>query len=81
MGDLLVHQRLLLACYYIEVGVVLFDDVLGTHIAVDFLTLVVAAQRLPAIRAFIGMGDGVVAEAEWNGTYPLEFFLFSSSIF
>ena len=76
LRDLLVHQSLLLAGYYIEVGVVLLDDVLGAHVAVDLLALVVAAQRLAAAGALVGVGDGVVAEAEWDGTYPLEFFLF-----
>lgn len=71
-----MHQRLLLPGYYIEVGVVLFDDVLGTHVAVDLLALVVAAQCLAATGALVGVSDGIVAEAEWNRTYPLEFFLF-----
>lgn len=76
LRDLLVHQSLLLAGDYIEVRVVLFDDVLGPHVAVHLLALVIAAQGLAATGALVCVSDGVVAEAEWNGTYPLEFFLF-----
>lgn len=74
--DLLVHQSLLLAGDYIEVGVILFDNVLRAHVSIDFLALIIAAQSLTAIGALVCMSDGVVAETEWNGTYPLEFFLF-----
>lgn len=48
LRDLLVHHSLLLARYYIEVGVVLFGDVLGAHVTVDLLALIIAAQGLPA---------------------------------
>lgn len=80
-GDLLVYDCLLFACDDIEVGVIFLDYVFGADVAVDFLALVVAAQGLAAGGVFVGVGDGVVAEAEWGGGYPLEFFLLSMSTF
>lgn len=40
LGDLLVHDGLLLASDDVEVGVVLLDDVLGSHVPIDLFTLV-----------------------------------------
>lgn len=64
LRDLLMHECFVLARDNIELSIVLFDDVLRPHIAVDFLVIVDVAQDLPSTRLLIGMADGIIAQTE-----------------
>jgi hypothetical protein len=61
---LLLGYGLALTGYYIEIGAVLFDDVLGTDIPVDLLGLVSVSQHLSSTGVLVGMTNRVVAESE-----------------
>lgn len=76
-----MHYRLLLSSYYIEVCVILFDNVLRPHVPVHLLRLVVAAQGLTSARLLVRMAHGVVPDAKSILIYPFELRLFSICTF